>query len=78
MDRSHFLFTGKGREEVIIQAINRGADFYLQKDGAPKARFVELSDKIHAETAPIHTRPRKNGSIFQVYNVQALHGPGGG
>ena len=27
------LFTGRGREEVVIQAINSGADFYLQKGG---------------------------------------------
>jgi CheY-like chemotaxis protein len=40
------LFTGKGREEVVIQAINSGADFYLQKGGDPGAQFVELSHKI--------------------------------
>jgi len=28
-------FTGKVREEVVIQAINNGADFYLQKGGEP-------------------------------------------
>jgi len=40
------LFTGKGREEVVIQAINSGADFYLQKGGDPGAQFAELSHKI--------------------------------
>ncbi len=40
------LFTGKGREEVVIEAINSGADFYLQKGGDPKAQFVELKHKI--------------------------------
>jgi PAS domain S-box-containing protein len=40
------LFTGKGREEVVIQAINSGADFYLQKGGEPGAQFAELSHKI--------------------------------
>jgi len=40
------LFTGKGREEVVIQAINSGADFYLQKGGDPSAQFAELSHKI--------------------------------
>ena len=29
------LFTGKGREEIVIQALNEGADFYLQKGGDP-------------------------------------------
>ncbi|MFA4861181.1 PAS domain S-box protein [Methanoregula sp.] len=40
------LFTGKGREEIIIQALNEGADFYLQKGGGPKAQFTELMHKI--------------------------------
>jgi PAS domain S-box-containing protein len=40
------LFTGKGREEVVIDAINSGADFYLQKGGDPKSQFVELKHKI--------------------------------
>lgn len=40
------LFTGRGREEVIIEALNNGADFYLQKGGDPKAQFAELSNKI--------------------------------
>jgi PAS domain S-box-containing protein len=40
------LFTGRGREEIVIQAINSGADFYLQKGGDPKAQFAELSHKI--------------------------------
>ncbi|MDD1729684.1 MAG: PAS domain S-box protein [Methanospirillum sp.] len=40
------LFTGRGREEVVIEAINNGADFYLQKGGSPKAQFAELTHKI--------------------------------
>ncbi|MEI7434512.1 MAG: PAS domain S-box protein [Methanomicrobiales archaeon] len=40
------LFTGRGREEVVIQAINNGADFYLQKGGDPEPQFVELTHKI--------------------------------
>ena len=40
------LFTGRGREEVIIDAINNGADFYLQKGGDPLAQFTELAHKL--------------------------------
>src|SRR5208337_3750152 len=40
------LFTGRGREEVVIEALNNGADFYLQKGGEPKSQFVELEHKI--------------------------------
>ncbi len=42
------IFTGKGREEVVIQSINNGADFYLQKGGEPESQFAELAHKIHA------------------------------
>jgi len=40
------LFTGRGREEVVIQALNEGADFYIQKGGNAQAQFAELSHKI--------------------------------
>jgi len=45
-DIPFILFTGKGREEVVIEAINNGADFYLQKGGDPRAQFSELSHKM--------------------------------
>ncbi len=45
-DIPFILFTGRGREEVVIEAINNGADFYLQKGGAPKPQFAELAHKI--------------------------------
>jgi PAS domain S-box-containing protein len=40
------LFTGRGREEVVIEAINSGSDSYLQKGGDPKAQFAELEHRI--------------------------------
>jgi PAS domain S-box-containing protein len=40
------IFTGRGREEVVIEAINSGADSYLQKGGNPKAQFAELEQKL--------------------------------
>jgi PAS domain S-box-containing protein len=45
------IFTGKGREEVVIEALNEGADFYLQKGGEPKSQFAELSNKIRYAVA---------------------------
>jgi PAS domain S-box-containing protein len=42
------IFTGKGREEVVIEAFDNGADFYLQKGGEPIAQFTELGHKITA------------------------------
>ncbi len=40
------LFTGKGREEVAINALNAGADFYLKKGTDVKAQYTELSNFI--------------------------------
>lgn len=40
------LFTGRGREEVAIEALNHGADFYLQKGGDPFTQFGELRNII--------------------------------
>ena len=40
------VFTGKGREEIVIEALNYGADFYLQKGGDPKPLFTELANAI--------------------------------
>lgn len=40
------LFTGHGREEIAIEALNNGADFYLQKGGDVVAQFVELKNVI--------------------------------
>ncbi len=40
------LFTGKGREEVVIEAIDNGATYYLQKGGDPKSMFAELEHKV--------------------------------
>lgn len=42
----YILFTGRGHEEVVIEAINNGVDFYVQKGGDPKVQFAELAHKI--------------------------------
>ncbi|PKL64324.1 MAG: hypothetical protein CVV32_08295 [Methanomicrobiales archaeon HGW-Methanomicrobiales-3] len=45
-DIPFILFTGRGREEIVIEAINNGADFYLQKGKEPQSRFAELAHQI--------------------------------
>jgi PAS domain S-box-containing protein len=45
------LFTGRGREEVVVEAINNGTDFYVQKGGDPRAQFAELAHKIRQAIA---------------------------
>jgi len=57
-DVPFILFTGKGREEVAIEALNLGADRYFNKSGKPKTVYGELAHGIissvkakHAENA---------------------------
>jgi len=46
-NRTPFIvFTGRGREEIVIDAFNSGADFYLQKGGEMKSQFAELIHKV--------------------------------
>lgn len=52
-DVPFIIFTGKGREEVVIEAINNGADFYIQKGGQPEAQFAEL---VHAIKKAVERR----------------------
>ncbi len=41
------IFTGKGREHIVVEALNAGATFYLEKGANPRALFAELSNQIH-------------------------------
>jgi len=40
------IFTGKGREEVAIKALNMGADGYFNKHGKPETVYGELAHGI--------------------------------
>lgn len=62
-DIPFILFTGRGREEVVIEAINNGADFYLQKGGDPESQFAELIHKVRQ--AVIQRRSQKE--LFAAY-----------
>jgi len=44
------LFTGKGREETIKQALNLGADCYVNKPGNIEDTYLELSHSIQLLT----------------------------
>jgi len=50
------LFTGKSREEVVIEALNSGADYYLQKDGNPKVLFAELSHQVRQAAESVRAK----------------------
>jgi len=40
------LFTGKGREDVVIEALNSGADHYVQKGGEARSQYTDLAHKV--------------------------------
>ncbi|MCK9630878.1 MAG: PAS domain S-box protein [Methanoregula sp.] len=41
------IFTGKGREEVVMEALNNGVDYYVQKGPDIKGMLAELKHKIN-------------------------------
>ncbi len=41
------IFTGVGRENTAIEALNNGADFYLKKSDSPSSEFRELVHMIN-------------------------------
>ena len=46
-DIPFILFTGKGREDVAVKALNLGADSYINKNGSPETVYCELADTIN-------------------------------
>jgi DNA-binding NarL/FixJ family response regulator len=62
------IFTGKGREEVVIEALNYGADHYLQKGGEPKSQFTEL---MHIITRSVERR-RANDTILHLNRLYTV------
>ena len=59
------IFTGKGKEEVVIEAINNGAVFYIRKGGDLVEQFSELADKIR--TAVVQARA--DNTLAKDYSV---------
>ena len=45
-DIPFILLTGKGREEVAMEALNNGADYYLQKGVQIRPLFAELTNMV--------------------------------
>ncbi len=59
------LFTGKGREDVAITALNLGADGYFNKQGSPETVYGELAygikksvERKRAETALLESETK--------------------
>ena len=45
-DTPFIIFTGKGRQDVVIDALNFGADLYLEKSSDPRTQFSDMMQKV--------------------------------
>jgi PAS domain S-box-containing protein len=63
------MFTGKSREQVVIEALNNGADFFLQKGGDPKTRFAELENMIMQAISRRKAEEGLRESIRRMYDI---------
>lgn len=72
------IFSGRGRDEIAIEAFENGANFYLQKGGSPHPQYVELMLKI--QSAIDHRRAdsqvlqlNKMYSVLSATNKAIIH-----
>ncbi len=63
------LFTGRGREEIVIQALDNGADFYIQKGGEPRSQFAELQNKLERAVAEKRAVLAKDESDHRISGI---------
>ncbi len=67
-DLPFILFTGKGREEIAVEAFNCGVTFYLQKGGEPVAQFTELTHKITLSVDQLRMR-RRMSHLYRIFQA---------
>jgi len=63
------IFTGRGREEVIINALNSGVDFFLQKGGDPTSQFAELKNIIIKSVRQKRAEEAQRQSEKRIYDI---------
>jgi glycosyltransferase involved in cell wall biosynthesis/CheY-like chemotaxis protein len=78
IDTPLILFTGKGGEEIAIEALNSGAAFYLQKSENPRFQFAKLRRMIYEAALKQRTEEvyRENNIcvVVPAYNEELLVG----
>ncbi len=75
-NRPFILFTGKGREEVAIEALNLGANRYIQKGGSIEAQFQVLEGALRDEVSYYQIRMdlRESKERLELANKVAEYG----
>lgn len=70
------LFTGKGSEDVVIEALDNGATGYLRKGNNPKSSFDELFHKCHltVQQRRSETALKERGELYHTLVEHALEG----
>ncbi len=63
------LFTGKGREEVVIQALNLGADYYVNKHGSPETVYSELKHLVSSAVEKSRAKLTNENDSLALHNV---------
>ena len=69
-DIPFIIFTGRGREEIAIQALNLGALYYHQKTGEAETQFHELINLI--EIAASKKRTEESLKDSQLQNLMQI------
>lgn len=76
------IFTGKGREEVAIEALNLGANRYFQKGRDPRVQYGVLADvivreveRLRAEKKRVRAREELRALFNTLPNIACLISP---
>ena len=68
-DIPFILFTGKGREEVAIQALNLGVNAHINKQGKPETVFGKLA---HAISQVANQRRVENSLVLERERLETV------
>ena len=50
-DIPFIILTGRGREDIAIEALNSGADFYVRKGMDPRTQYIDITNSIRQSVA---------------------------
>ncbi len=65
-DTPFILFTGRGKEDIVISALNNGADYYIRKGSDSVVQFSELEQRI-IQAYEVHHAKKELAAREQLY-----------